>query len=525
MLQDFAPYRSADGVGIVIGPHDPIRERQYDVWWRTLIAGPTRNTNGTQGNDFPGAYLHDPVVSLEHFLWFAGTLDWRVQRVEIRAIDGSEVLGVWGPGTAGVIAEYEQRPASTIPTRWQALRRLIEWGFRFLPETPAREGIADPAALALAAFEQSIDPERSLMTIEGRTGHLMYVLGTSEAWDDHTVDHLELLAQSDVAWGLALVGDDRTPEQSAWLADLIGTIGAFWSPSHHYFTNIYPQTEDEFSGGNVIVQREAGRESTNVWYHMYNHARLAEVALLTDVPWRDELHEAVDHTLALVEKAHYRFPLFWWLDDAAPVMRADDASSAGAFAWLLIRAFDLWGDPRYLAAAGTALEVLHRANIDDMYSESVVIARAAWSAHELAQRTGDARWSEIAADFTAATLRMMYWSPERAGMFQACAAMNYPAFFENIGVFLALDPLLESSPFDLERLLRLQLAADAEFFDGAEPAPAVPFENVSTVEYPFGGQVGKELYAIGEVLQLPYLTSRAQGAPVRPARRREEENR
>ena len=96
---------------------------------------------------------------------------------------------------------------------------------------------------------------------------------------------------------------------------------------------------------------------------MYNHARLAEVALLTDVPWRRELREAVEHTLALVEKAHYRFPLFWWLDDAAPVMRADDASSAGAFAWLLIRAFDLWGDPRYLDAAATALEVLHRANI------------------------------------------------------------------------------------------------------------------------------------------------------------------
>jgi hypothetical protein len=49
----------------------------------------------------------------------------------------------------------------------------------------------------------------------------------------------------------------------------------------------------------------------------------------------------------------------------------------------------------------------------------------------------------------------------------------------------------------------------------------VPFENLSTVEYPFGGRVGKELYAIGELLQLPYLTARADGGRARPAVRRE----
>ena len=521
MVHDLAPYRSGDGVGVVVAAHDPIRERQYDVWWRTLIAGPTVNTNGVRGNDFPGAYLHDPVTGREHFAWFSGSLDWRVQRVELRDIDGSVVLGLWGPGTDGVTVQHETRAEPTIPTRWQALRRVIQWGFQFLPEKPLRAPFADPHALARQAFAQAIDPELSLMTIEERTGHLMYVRGTSEAWEDHEVDHLELLAQAGIAWGLALLGDERTTDESAWLRDLNETIGAFWSPTHRYFTNIFPQTEDEFSGGNVIVQREAGRESTNVWYHMYNHARLAEIALLTDVPWLDELRVAVDHTLNLAERAHYRFPLFWWLDDAEPVMRSDDSGTAGAYAWLLIRAYDLWGDERYLESAQTALDVLHRANIDDIYSESIVIARAAWACHELAERTGEARWAEYAIDFTAATLRMAYWAEPYAGMFQACAAMCYPAFFENLGVLLALDALAESSPFDLDQLLRLQLAADTEYFDGQEPGSAVPFENLSTVEYPLGGRVGKELYAIGELLQLPYLTARADGGRARPAVRRE----
>lgn len=520
MLHDFTPFRSEQGVGIVVGTHDPIRERQYDVWWRTVIAGPTRNTGGALGNDFPGAYFHDPIASLEHFLFFGGDLDWRHHRVEVRIVDGSIVLGVWGPATETVTVEYEQRPCATFPTRWEALTRVITWSQQFLPAARPAPGV-DVADLAHRAFEQSTDSELSLMTIGGQTGHLMYVRGTSEAWSDDSVDHLELLANSDVAWGLALIGDERTPEQSAWLEQLIGVIGAFWSPSQHYFSNIYPHTEDAFSGGNVIVQRSAGRESTNVWYHMYNHARLAEVALLTDVPWRDELREAVEHTIELAERARYRFPLFWWLDDAESVMRSDDAGSAGAYAWLMIRAFDLWGDPRYLDSAKEALEVLHRGNIDDIYGESVVIARAAWSSHELYVRTGDAQWARYAEDFTAATLRMMYWSGPKAGMFQACAAMLYPAFFENVGVLLALDPMVATSGLDLRGVFERQLAADLDFFDGVDPAPAVPHENISTIEYPFGGRVGKELYAVGEVLQLPYLTARLDGRPLREIPRRE----
>lgn len=517
MLQDFSTYRSDRGVGIVVGVQDPIRERQYDVWWRTVIAGPTRNTGGAIGNDFPGAYLHDPVVSLEHFLFFHGALDWRHHRAELRVVEGSYVLGVWGPGTEDVTVEYEQQPCSQLPTRWEALTRLITWSQRFLPDArpDSGSGVAD---LARRAFANATNPEISLLNIGGQTGHLMYVRGTSEAWSDDEVDHLELLAQSDIAWGLALLGSERSSEQDAWLTVLVGVIGAFWSPAQRYFSNIYPHTEERFSGGNVIVQRAAGRESTNVWYQMYNHARLAEIAVLVDVPWRDELREAVDHTLELAERAHYRFPLFWWLDDAESVMRSDDAGSAGAYAWLMIRAFDLWNDERYLDAAKDALEVLHRSNIDDIYGESVVIARAAWSSHELHRRTGERHWAQYAEDFTAATLRMMYWSGPKAGMFQACAAMLYPAFFENVGVLLALDPLIPGSSFDLEGVLRRQLPADLDFFDGLEPAPAIPHENISTVEYPFGGRVGKELYAVGEVLQLPYLAERLAGGALREVR-------
>ena len=60
---------------------------------------------------------------------------------------------------------------------------------------------------------------------------------------------------------------------------------------------------NDLSGGNVVTRREGGREATNVWYHLFNLARLLEVTLLEpDVAWRANLQEAVDHTVALAAR-------------------------------------------------------------------------------------------------------------------------------------------------------------------------------------------------------------------------------
>lgn len=507
---------SSDGIGVIIGDSDPIRYRQFDIWWDTTIAGPTSNTAGVSGNDFPGAYFHDATNGVEHFLFYRGEVNWSEFSFRRQVVRGQVVFGLYGGALEEAMFEHHSRPRESLPTRWEALTALIEWALQFLPSSPDSAELPDFRKITGKTFAEIVDPATALATVNGVTGHLMYVAGTSKAWSDDEVNHLELLAQSDVAWGLSLLGHGRSAEQSAWLSGLIETIGEFFDERSGYFTNIFPTVGSEFAGGNVIVARENGRESTNVWYHTYNHARLAEIALMNGgVAWEPQLKEAVNLTLQLGSRTLYTFPLFWWVDNGDSVNGADDPASAGAFAWLMVRAFDLWGDEAYLGAAADALKALRRRGMDHLYGESTLLPRAAWAANALAKRLKSDEWLNIRNDFVAASLRMMYWRGPHTGMFQACAGICYPALFENVGIALALDEFLDDTPFPLRQILGLQLRANALFFDGVGPGASVPHENLGTVEYPYPGEVGKEIYAAGEALNLPYLQDRYLGAPSR----------
>lgn len=508
-------YASSDGIGIVTGNFDPVRYRQYDIWWNTVIAGPTPNTFGATGNDFPGGYFHDVRGNMEHFIFYKGEINWLHSAVQVKDVDGQVVFGIFGGTLDPTLLVTESRPREELPSRWTALRSLIDWSCELLPPAPDTSALPDYDLITANTLPEITDSAFSTTSVDGVTGHLMYVAGTSKAWSDEDVDHLELLAQSDVAWGLSLLQETRSTEQSAWLETLIATIGNFFDAGTGYFSNIFPLSGSSFSGGNVIVSREEGRESTNVWYHTYNHARLAEIALLNDVPWEAQLRVAVDRTLDLGEATAFCFPLFWWVDSGDALNNSDDPGSAGSFAWLMVRGFDLWGDPRYLGAAASALRALHRRKLDDLYGESTLLFRAAWAAHALASRLDDVIWRNVRDDFLAAGLRMMYWRGPHAGMFQACAGICYPALFENVGICLAFDEFLDDTPFPLRQVLGLQLQANQLFFDGQAPGASVPNENLSTPEYPYPGEVGKEIYAAGEVFNLAYLKSRYMGSDSR----------
>lgn len=515
MVEYHAPrYAAADGVGVVIGDADPLREVQYDMWWRTVLAGPARNTSGALGNDFPGAYLHDPS-GVEHLLFLDADVDWRSTTAGLRVRDGRWVLGFWSDRLAPGRLRVESR-AATPPSRWEGLTRLVSWCAPFLPPAPSTVPSFDE--VARAAFAESRDPSRALMTVDGLTGHRMYVAGSSEAWADDEVDHLELLCQSDVALGLAAAHPN-----DPWLAHLLTLIGRFYSPRLRAFSNVVPLDRTDLAGGNVVVGRRPGRESTNVWYHLYTHARLAEIAHLLPgrAGWLDELRVATDHTLRLAAENRYLFPLLWWLDTGEPLSAAEEPAAGGAFAWLMVRAWDLWGDDRYLTAAGEALEVLHRRSPDAVYGAGVLLPRAAWAADALATRTGAPHWHRYRDDFTAASLRMLYWRGDLAGMFQACAAMCYPAMFENVANLLAFDDWLDDSPYPLRQILGLQLHANTLFFEDLPQGTGVPWENLATPEYPFRGRVGREIYAVGEVLRLPHLRSRYASPPQAGLERRQ----
>jgi hypothetical protein len=509
VADDVRLVRTPTSLLVPVAEYDPLTERQYDIWWRQLIAGPTRQDAGAPSNDFPGAYLYEPRARREWFVFYDGAVDWRDTECGLTVRDGVVHLGLWSEqpldGELHVRVERD-RPRRE---RWEALVELLRWcTASFLP--PAGETPPDFCRLAAAALAEIRDPDSGLFEIDGVRGHRMYVAGTSEAWRDDEVDHLELFCQTDLAWPLLAAGEPApAPGDQAWGEHLAAILGAFYDERLGVFSNSYPLAQASLHGGNVVTTREQGREATNVWYHMYNHARLLEIALLRPgVAWRDQLRDAVEHTERLVAANRYLLPLLWWLDDGEPYGAVQDYAAAGAFAWLAVRAWDVFGDERHLEHAAAALETIWRLPFEHLHAEALLLPRAAWAADRLAARDGGRDWERMRDGFAAATLRMMYWRPPLTGLFNGCAGMLYPAFMENVQVILALEPFLDATPFPLRRVAAHTLASSAGYFDGRPPGPHVPLENVATPEYPYPGRVGKEIYGTGEVLWAARLQAR-----------------
>jgi hypothetical protein len=489
-------------------PHSLLHERQFDLWRRQVLGGPTQNATRTRSNDFPGLYAYEPRSQTEHLMVLGSNVDWSRVQSGVLVLDGQVWLGYWSEEPFEAEVTYEVRPRAQERERWDALRTIVGWCLERLrpaePVGPAPCTFERRAENALAALD---DREGAWFGVNGLEALRMYVAGTSEAWGDVDVDHVELLCQIGVAWGLgAAISRGEFAQHSELFDRLLVIVGQFYRPDLHSFSNTYPLAGNDLSGGNVVTRREGGREATNVWYHLFNLARLLEVTLLEpDVAWRANLQEAVDHTVALAARTRYLFPLFWWLDTGEQCGAVSDFASAGAFAWAAVRAAEVFDEPAYLEHAARALETLHQLPFDYLHAEAMLLPRAAWAAHRLLRLTGAQRWADYRDDFVAASLRQMYWTSERFGMFNACAGMCYPAFFENIQVLLAFDEFLDDTPFPLASIRSHQLARNSAFFPDDGPGLGVPMENLWTVEYPFAGRAGKEIYGIGETLWQHYL--------------------
>ncbi|HET9126611.1 MAG TPA: hypothetical protein VFN73_00890, partial [Propionibacteriaceae bacterium] len=101
------------------------------------------------------------------------------------------------------------------------------------------------------------------------------------------------------------------------------------------------------------------------------------------------------------------------------------------------------------------------------------------------------------------------------GMFQACAAIAYPAFFENIEVAarLASTAAGERDPSDTLRLLDRSRRVNQSFLPvcspdmyGPMPLDHIPFEEVPILEGPHdAGFLGQEIYGAGFIFRAHLL--------------------
>lgn len=494
-----------------IGEYEPLVERQYDIWHRLVIAGPTRSDAGVQSNDFPGLYVYEPRSRLSHFLVFGGEIDWGATECGLVTRDGATYAGFStrrSGGLNGTLHHYTKRETAP-PDRWRALRELVTFACDRLLSTPRSAlKMADFSALATQALRTIADDDEAInLTVSDVRGLRMYVAGSSQAWNDKTVDHLELMAHTGLLWALVAAEDELLDPTAQLVCDrLIELVPRFFQPDLGVFVNSFPFNGDHLQGGNTAAARVEGRPMSNVWYHLYNHVRLLEVVLRRpSIPWRDDLMIAVERTLAIAKTHDALLPLFWWLDDGSPCGGLHDYGAAGLLSWLSLRAYQATRSEAHLRLAEHALHTLHRLPFEHLYGEALMLPRAAASAHHLLELTGDTQWQALREDFTAASLRQMYWYGDGTGSFNAVAGMCYPAFMENVQTLVAFEQFRADSSFPLTDIALRQLAHDSAFFEESRAHSAVPIENLSTLEYPFGGLAGQEIYGIGEVFWLARL--------------------
>ncbi len=499
-----------------LGALDNMQDRQGLTWRQTILRGPTTNQQGLSGNDLAAGYFYDPRTQIESMVYFpAASLAWASHRLYHFTV--REVLDyrAWlygiglvphAPGSQFDLAPgrhvfrwwFIQRPRQETPTAWEAQRLLVDALAPLLDVVPTlRADVPSWQTVAEAALHD-LEHEACWVDAGGRRGLRAYVRGSSSEKRDEA-PHFELMTQLDVLWPLLLW---RTAAAEPIIQQLHDTLPLF--ARRDYVANPYPPHPHE--------------TFIDTWYFFENALiKLPWVAHLTHSSVLQEMFlTALDGAKRLARNTNSIFPLFADASNWQARGSLLNVSVGGLYAGGCLLAAQFTSDFSYLDEAARALHILSHFPPQQLTHEPQQLSFAAASAAYLARIGYGEQWGDIAGDFVRLVLRMGYWDRDPAvpfydprGMFQACAALCYPAFKENIEVLLAWPEILLTGAGPRETLAafaNLQRCHNYAFFERfvpktgrTSPCAFIPYEDLPTAEFDHLGDLGKELYGTGEV--------------------------
>lgn len=514
-----------------LGPLPPY-ERGDHVWFKTLIANPTKWNDEAFGNDMPATYYCDPNAHFEMMMFFDMTaMDWMGYdniarfmnyrcgwRRRYRPEPAAE-LGLYADGFSGthlrsgkVRFAYALRAAARQqpPTDQQALELLVEHCLPLLPrDTDWPQGATSWRDFSEHCLADLNDPACWRSDERGEF-ILNYVNGHSPAW-----------AEAIAARGQQFDMIHPCLDSALWLLrPLVVWRRQAPSPELDAFTERLLAMLDRMVAANGIgfLNPPRAGEMHGCWQYVYMLAELWHIARSEGRPEVESrvTAELRERTMPLARACGYVFPLCFDRHTLAKRGSGDGHGIAGLYAELMLDLHVAYGDSAFLDEARLALRTLYHLPVNTINQEIFLTAHGSHAAARLARIDGGEFWPQVACYLQAQTLRMMYWFRDNTtpdaravnslGTFQACCSIIYSAIFENIEVLARMAPSLRQGG-DLEPLLRVyNLARKTNFCYFAQclpeawhssPLKYIPQENIPILEGPPPGIVGQEIYGAG----------------------------
>jgi hypothetical protein len=296
--------------------------------------------------------------------------------------------------------------------------------------------------------------------------------------------------------------------------------------------------------------KEKDRDEADSWYLYYPLLGLLRLALAGDERARGLFMRSADYAIRAARHFRYRFPIKFKMSSFAVItaVRGDERHGqtdvAGLYAYVMLLAFELTQERRFLDEARAALEAARGLRFNLNYQANLTAWGAA-AAARLWRVTGEESWRQLAYVYLASFLHNCAAWESQIGQarhhpnFLGVTALHdarYMALLECSESFLAFHSLLRDSAggllpsahllvdafcrFALDRAwfffpqeLPPEAVADDPRTGRIDRALAFPLEDLYLDGQP-GGQVGQEVYGAGAAfIFAAHAFRRIEGAP------------
>ncbi|GGD90387.1 hypothetical protein GCM10011515_07480 [Tsuneonella deserti] len=298
------------------------------------------------------------------------------------------------------------------------------------------------------------------------------------------------------------------------------------------------------------VSSDKDADAVDSWYLYHPMRNLGDLALDGDEDARELFFDVIDYGIKAAHHFNYKWPIQYKIDTfevITDVAEADDLGQTdvgGMYAWVMLQAFQLSHEPRFLEEARTAIDAADGMRFDLNYQANLT-AWGATACIELWRITGEKHYLAQSYVYLASFFHNCEIWESRIGLaehysnFLGATCLQdapYMAVYECFDSFAAFERYLDLAGPDLipsARLLvseycRYALDRAWYFYPDALPPEALASANRNghidrelsfPVEdlYPDGqqaGQVGQEIYGAGAAMVFATRTfHRIEGAP------------